>query len=35
MRPARAGGEPVAWVRVKLQGAAEVTVATDIPNHAR
>lgn len=35
VRPARSGGEPIAWVRVKLQGAAEITVATDVPNHAR
>ena len=33
--PARAGGEPVAWVKVKLQGATEITVATEGHAHAR
>ena len=33
--PARAGGEPVAWVRVKLQGTVEITVPTEAHSHGR
>jgi prepilin-type N-terminal cleavage/methylation domain-containing protein len=33
--PARAGGEPVSWVRVKLQGTSEITVPTEAHSHGR
>jgi prepilin-type N-terminal cleavage/methylation domain-containing protein len=32
---ARTGGEPVAWVKVKLRGTSEITVATEGHRHGR
>ncbi len=33
--PSRAGGEPVAWIKVKLGGTTEIVVSTDERDHAR